>query len=371
MANITLAQLLDESTEEESLQMMLTILQSLGFAASSWQPGSRYRTIVQMVAVVHSDFTSAVASMTRGRYNDSATGDWLDALSESHYDNQRVLARATQFKVVYDADDGAGPYTIALNDSIAKDSDGREFRNEEEGILPEGGSLTLLFAATVPAATPMPGPGMLSLVTPLAGVTIEATELVVAGVDDEDDKRLRVRNATKWAQLGYASPEDVYRLWALEASPEVTRVKVDSENPGGPGTVYVYIAGDAELEQRVADEVEDYINGTDGVGRRPIGALVSVFPAEDQIIAIVATIYIDPTYGPELVEANVHKSLEDYADEVSIGGIGGVVPLAGIYRAIMTVPGVVNASIPTPAVDVPIAANGFPEFAQTLTFVEI
>jgi phosphoribosylcarboxyaminoimidazole (NCAIR) mutase len=107
------------------------------------------------------------------------------------------------------------------------------------------------------------------------------------------------------------------------------------------------------------------------VGRRPIGSLVSVIPATEMIVTIVATIWVDPTYGPELVQAHVIEALENYADEVPIGGVNGVVPLAGIYRAIMLVPGVVNATIPTPAVDVPIAANAFPEFAMTLTFIEI
>jgi phage-related baseplate assembly protein len=360
----TVSQLLRTLTSDEALQTMIfPILTSLKFPATSWHSGGIARTLIELLAKLVSEYTATRQVLTASRYNRSAIGDWLTLLSSSHFSNDRYPATFTVIDQPLTTAIGAGPYTVAAGDSILIDADGRPFRNMAGFTLTTNTTQVVRYRAEFAGVIPLPTAP--SLQTPLAGVSLGLPTLFLQGTSEESDDRLRTRNESRWGTLGYASPTDAYRLWALQAVPAVTRVRVDDNNPGGPGTVYVYIAGISELVGTEAVDVKNYIEGTDGIGRRPIGSNVSVFNATHQNVTLSGTVYYDPTYAS--VQVYVEQAIRDYFDAVGIGGSNGVVPLAGIYRAIMSVPGVVNMALTAPVSDVAIPLTKFPE--EVLSFV--
>lgn len=365
---LSLQQLLTPSTEDESLASLLAILNALGFSATSWQSGSLQLTLVRLLARLHSDSTQTVNVITRGRFNDLATGDWLTLKAKSDFDNTRIPAIATQMNITLSDPLSVGPFTIVLGQLVFTDQDGSTYRNITAGTLPAGLSLTLLFQAEIPGADARPTTLVFS--TPLAGVAfVLVTPIIVIGADEEKDDTLRLRNSSKWATLAYSTPSGAYVHWALTANSLITRAYVDDLNPRGPDTVDIYIAGDGgALAPSVATDVTNLIEGiTDGIVRRPVSANVLAFSATNVSVSIVGNLYVSPSYTLSGVQNDVYLALEAYFNTIPLGGAGGSVTLGALYRVITLVPGVVNVNITTPTGDVVIGATNAPIAVPALT----
>lgn len=356
---LSLAQLLTPSSEDESLTKILAILDGLGFTATSWEEGSVQRTIIQMLARLHSDASNTTLAITKGRYNDTATGEWLALKSRSDFDNEPIAAVATRVKMTITDPNSIGPQTIVISQLVAKDQDSATYRNIDGGTVTLGGSLTLNFDAEVPGRS---NPVSLELVTPLAGFTsfIAITDPIVRpGTAAESDERLRVRNRTKWATQAYAEPQDAYIGWALAASASITRAFVDDLNPRGPGTLDIYVAGPTgPVPGPVLVTVIDYIEGNiDGISRRPLGSDVQCFNAGTASVAITGTLYVLPSYSLTAVRDAVYAELEALLEALPVGG---TVFLAELYETIMVVAGVSNVHLTAPLADTTVAVTSVP-----------
>lgn len=364
--SLSLSQLLTPSSEDESLAAILSILDGLGFTATSWEDGSVQRTIVQMVARLHSDATNTRLGITKGRYNDTAEGDWLTLKSTSDFDNERIAAVATRVKMTISDPLNVGPATIVISQLVAKDQLGATYRNIEGGTVTLGGSLTLQFDAEVPGAA---NPTQLELTTPIAGMTavIAVTDPIVRpGAAAEADPRLRTRNRSKWATLSYAAPADAYVAWALAASSFITRAWVDDLNPRGPGTLDIYCAGPSgPVPGPVLVTVIDYIEGNiDGISRRPLGSDVQAFSASSASVNITGTLYVAPSYGLTATRDAVYAAITALLETLPVGG---TVLLAELYSTIMEVAGVTNVHLTAPTSDTTVAATSVPVPALSLT----
>jgi uncharacterized phage protein gp47/JayE len=365
---LTLAQLLTPSTEAESLQTILDILDGFGFSATSWQSGGLARTLCQMVAKFHSDFTTERVTLAEGRYNDTATGGFLTLLSTSQWNNDRIPALTTQTNVLLSDPNSVGPYTITLGQLVGVDPGGNTYRNTTAGTILVGGTLTLQFDAEVAGSASVPT--TIDLATPLAGITATVvTPIIRQGSDEETDDTLRVRNSTKWSTLAYAGPADAYISWALAADPHVTRAYVDDLNPRGPGTIDLYCAGaTGGVDSSVPVNVSNYIEGAvDGIVRRPLGSNLQVFSATTTTVSIVATLYVSSSYSTATVKTNVQNAITTMMSLLPVGGSGGKVTLAALYSTAMQVSGVVNMNITTPSADVTVGATAVPVPSFSIT----
>lgn len=365
---LSLAQLLTPSSEDESLAAIIAILDGFGFTASSWQSGSIQRTLIQVLARLHSDASNTVYALTSGRFNDLAVGDWLTLKSKSDFDNDRIPAVATQaLYTISDPNSLAGPQTFIASQLVTKDQNSFTYRNIDGGTMILGGSVTLTFQAEVPGASSFPT--SMTLVTPVAG-TVSAMPvsgaIVLVGADAESDDRLRVRNSTKWAALSYASPKDAYIFWSLSASAAVTRAYVDDLNPRGPGTIDLYVAGPTgPVDPSVLVDVMDYLNGvTDGIYRRPIGSDVECFSAVSGTVSITGTLYVNASFDLTQTNTAVSDAIDTYFEALPVGG---TVQLAKLYQTIMEVTGVSNVHLTAPTVDTTVAANAAPVASTSLT----
>ena len=358
---LSLQQLLTPTSEDQALASLLATLDALGFTATSWESGSIQRTLVQLLARLYSSSTNTRYAIARGRFNDLAEFDWLTLKSRSDFDNERISAVATQVKMTLSDPLNVGPITIVMSQLVAVDQDAHTYRNITAGTLTVGGSLELTFEAEVPGRASFPTTS-LSLATPLAGITAvksPVNPIVQVGADAEADPRLRERNRTKWAALAYAAPADAYVTWALNASASVTRAWVDDQNPRGPGTLDLYVAGPtAPVPAPVLATVLDYIEGNiDGVWRRPLGSDLQVFSAGSATVAVTGTLYVLPAFDLTATRDAVYDAITSLLEALPVGG---TVLLAELYRTIMTVAGVRNVHLTAPTSDTTVAATSVP-----------
>lgn len=351
----TLEQLRAEFTLDDATTEVLEQLQFLGFETSSWQTGSRAKTMVLLFAFVYWKLREFITALTYMAYNSDASGGALTELSDSHFDNQRTLAVAAQYNLKLTGGAAGPPYTVAIDEVVASDGT-RTYRNKEAGTIPASGNVTLLFEAEVAGIDGNVGDNTItSLITPLAGVSVtnEAGSLVTAGANEEDDESLQERNTAKWATLSTVeSIADRFEYIAREVVANC-RVAVDDSNPGGPGTVYIYLA--AEDGTATAGEVTLVDNAIDA---QHFGGVHTTIAATQQTLTVTATVYFAAGAVSATVEAAVVAAIDAYLNSAPIGGYdyspgpSGVIRLGELYTIINGVEDVESVTIASPSADV-------------------
>lgn len=372
---VSLSSLLTTVTEEEALDLALDLLDTLGFNATSWQDGSIQRTIVQLGANLYASLSATIPQIAAGGFTRLASGAWLDLLSENFFGNTRVAAVKTQGVMRFIASATAPPAVIAIGDLQIADTatatgSTHTYRNTTGGSLGPGGTLDLeVEAETAGAAWNISTSTTLYMWTSLVGVTVTnpavgatSTWITRAGTDAETDARLQDRDISKWSTLSYAAVDGAYRSWALEADDSVTRVKVRSNNPYGPGTVDVVCAtAIGGISGTQATDILAYINSDNGdgtfTGRRPLGDVVTVQSASAIAFTIAGTVTVDADYTATTTATAIQDAIKAVLNATDVGGTvippasTGVVVHSKIVAAIEALDGVISVSITTPAAD--------------------
>ena len=94
-------------TEDEQLTTLLELATLAGFPATSWQPGSVPRTLLQIEATTLVELATLIASIGKGGLLDEAEGDWLDLLAESLFDEEKDAVAILKWKEILDMLEGA------------------------------------------------------------------------------------------------------------------------------------------------------------------------------------------------------------------------------------------------------------------------
>ncbi len=188
------------------------------------------------------------------------------------------------------------------------------------------------------------------MVTAVPGMTCLGIALATPGLNVESDPELRTRCRSRWATLSAHWPGAAYEFWALTeadgttARAQVTRAYADIDNPGGPGTVYLYVAGPAGA---VSEEVRAAVD-TDIQARRGVSWILTTYSAAEVEIDPVGTAWVSG------VDTNTARSqakdlLNEMLAAIPIGGrnVGGS---RGVFRdeieaTIRQVPGVVRVAL--------------------------
>lgn len=368
---LSIDQLMKVATKDQVMETILSGLTALGFNARSWHVGGVRRTMLEMFAQLYANSTSVNADLAKAGFNDTATGPWLDVFSQSHYKNQRKGATATTGYVRLTASANApGPFTVAAGDLVFTDEiNGLGFRNTTGGTLIAGDTLDVEVLCDTPGAIGDVAPNTITIMrTPLAGVTASnptrgttGTWIIQNGADEESDPVLQERNRTKWATLAaVARPGNAYVNFAMEAHASVRRVNVDTLNPRGPGTIDVWLAGDAgPVAESVVDAVWDYMDGsTDGIVRNALGADVEYASAVRFELPLRGTVYIRTSYNTTATQLAIVNAIRELFKTVPVGGVKlttsqlrGHVPLGEIFRVVLSVAGVQNLVMISPTSD--------------------
>lgn len=385
---LTLTQLRTIITQAEALQDVIDTLASLGFNSTSWQSGSEQRTMIEAYAVAISRYSELTDSLSRLAFNSTSTGNALTAFADSHYQNTRIPASSTIGTAILTGGAVGPPHIVAAGDLTAADANGLTFSNTTGGTVPVSGTLSLTWQATTPGiAGNIANDTLTILQTPLAGVTINNPDpssgswITTLGTDQETDAALILRNIAKWGTLSPSDPAARYEFFIRTAVPTSPRVEIVDDNPVGPGTLQVYIAGltgvspagDVAVAQT---ELERITNPTAEVGVNNPNA--GVFAADAQPQAFVFTAYILTANNTAATQALIEQALRDYVNGIDISGtlfpdslIGRFV-LGEAITAMSSITGVERIDFTTPAADVNITAHDVMTVASiTPTYVSV
>lgn len=370
---LSLQQLRTPFTRTEALELVLQILQDLGFDTTGWQDGRIQKTLVTMVATVVSDFSELPKALVEFCFNRLASGDALNEYSKARFDNEKTPAVRTRGAVLLTSR-ATVAYTISPGQLIVATDDGVEFRNIDDGtgwpkILAAGGTLPLPVEARVAGITGnVPASAIKRLVTALAGVTVSASGnpwYSIAGADEESDEHLQRRNETKWATLTVEFVAESYEHIAL--SNGAVKVVLDDQNPRGPGTIDVYVAGATDLlgNVDVAALQAAYaarVFHTDSAWPPDPTSRVWVLHAFKFFLDLAVNIYHDGTRSNADMAAAAQQALRDFVVRTPIGGYtftpgpSNVIPLGDLYEVFETIEGVKSVSFPDVNANIPVGS---------------
>lgn len=347
-APYTLAELRESLTLEDATDDVIDLLDGEGFDATSWQDGSPERTIAMTVAYLKYALRKFTESVSYLGFNDDSSDDALTAFSSSHYDNTRVAAVATQGTVVLTGGLVGPPHTISVGGHVVSDGT-RTFRNTTGGTVTAGGTLSLTYQAEVAGTGGnVANSTITTMVTTLAGVTCTnpaiggtGTWITRLGVNAELDAALQARNSAKWSTL--SSIEAISDRYESVARTVVAncRVKVDTSNPGGPGTVTVYVAGQSGAatsgERALVDAAID---------ANKFGSVHTTSIASSDSLVVTGTVYYDSDYTAAAMETAVEAAIDAYINAANIGGYNfspgpsAIIDIDGIDGAVRNTTGV-------------------------------
>src|SRR5690606_9976350 len=232
-----------------------------------------------------------VAEQTRAHFIDLSRGEFARLLARHNYriipnEPQATIGRIrlTSLPTAPLITWEAGDFVVSNRES-ANDEGAVGFEIMEGGSLSPGESAVFLFRCLTPGTI-----GNLLNNTELffwggppdvsAQLDVQFnTWIITPGSDEESIERLRARMHGVISRKSYSNTEGAYLAWALEALPELTKVRVFAQR----GSLNVRIVGATDVGPITPEQVtiiKEYIEGiTDNVGRKPINDIVSVEPA--------------------------------------------------------------------------------------------
>ncbi len=178
MAGVTFAQLLAGSTPEQVYAILLAIYQSNGFPTTSWLPGGTDATRTLAIATAISDLSANfIPTITQGGFTTLAANldnSNIQVLAQQIYNLTFNPASFTIGDMTLVASATAGTYVIQPGQLTAVFADsGNRYINSTGGTLSPSGTLTLSCTAEEAGASyDDPNSSAITLVTPLAGVTV-------------------------------------------------------------------------------------------------------------------------------------------------------------------------------------------------------
>jgi len=320
-------------TQAECKQDILTMLDEVGFTATSWQEGSVALGCVEIGALVWSKLTDIAVALKNANLLRTSTGAAFDAYVESQYDETRVAASSAVYLKLLTCAAGEGPHSIDIGDVIATNGEYTYTNIAGNSIaypytLAGGASVTLMFQADTPGADPTVAASEIDqLQTTFAGVTISGGSLVTAGYDQESEPRCAERCLTKWSTLTEGETiVDLVRNICLNADSTIARVEVDDENPRGDYTFDAYVAGTSGTVAEPARAA-----AAAALALRFFGsATSSAIAATEYELDITGTVYYDPSASAADVEDAVDATLLAWFATIPLGGFTYGVGLANI-----------------------------------------
>lgn len=375
---IPLSELQAPLTVDQARDAILAQLDAAGFPVTAWQDSGAARSFVEAQAAMAASASASIAAVAAQSFLSSAEDDYLTALASSHYDEARNPGVRAVLTMLLSNSSGSN-ITVAAEEIVLSAANGQTFVNVagftiNNGISDEAHDFRSEQAdsdANIPAQE-------LTLVTPFAGLTAEyAGTAVTIAADEESDASLRERCRTKWGTLRVTKIRDGLTNLARAAAPAVVSVGIDDQNPRGPGTVDVYLAGEnatagsgdvATVQAAIDQAFFGQTSGNDG-------PLIICYPAPTHLVDLVAAVYYSGDSNTILAAAQ--SAFAALVASTPIGGFdfspgpSNVILLAQILAALQAVPGVVSAQVTDPGVSGETIAAGAKAIVGTVTITMI
>lgn len=318
--------LIQPITEDQALEVELSILETLGVKARSWRVGGAYRTILRVTARMFSGLTSTVAAAIQSNWLEKAAGPWLVRVAKYGYGVDAITATFATGKLRF-TNSGGGVYSYNAREVRALwVSEKKAYTNTAPFALNPGDSILVdIEAVEIGAASSAPPGAIDSLETALLGVTVTNPEAVV-GNDSEADETLRQRCLDKLGALSLAGPRGAY-AYAVTAAKRndgtpvnINRLSVTPDSSTGVVTIYVASpagapdAGDITLVEASIEAIA-----------RPDSVTVNVYAATEVPLTATITVWAKRTAG---VSAS---DLEDLVSQALIAAIK-TYPIGGFAK---------------------------------------
>ena len=324
-------------------------LSAPNFPITSWQPGSVYRTLVNIEAQVLSSLSGLIGAMGSGGLANYATGPWCDLVGVNVYNLPRNTSVATVGVITLTDVNSAGPFTVPAGGMYVADNSGHRYINQGSFVIPKGSSFSTPFQAEAPGAAYNAVVGAIStiVVNTLPGVTVTnpnngtGSWPSTSGVDTETDGAYMSRCVARWPALGPGAVASTYDLWARTGAPNVTRTIVVTDTAIA-GQVDVYCAGATGAS--VTGDVT--LANTYIQSRVPLTVIANVVAATNLPITVQTTVtYRSAVSSLAAVQSAVSLALTSFFNSAFMGkDAGGTVKvyLDQIRDVIMNCAGVVN-----------------------------
>lgn len=201
--------------------------------------------------------------------------------------------------------------------------------------------------------------GAILPITNVPGLTsAQLTDILIPGQDQESDDSLRARALEQLTSAPFGGNIADYKSTILAIS-GVGAVQIYPTWNGG-GTVLCSILGSdyapasSELVQTVQNAVDPPPNQGLGYGTAPIGATVTISTATELTVNVSATLTLESGYEIGQVQTPVETAIGNYFTQIAQEwgtpingqptGYSLSVYVSRVIAAILTVPGVVNAT---------------------------
>lgn len=225
-------------------ELLLSLLAAADFPVDSWQDEGSARAFVELCAQLGAEQSKPVALLAKMPFLDTSEADFLTAKLKSDYDEDRNAAVATVMPVRL-VNASSTTYSKGASEIILTSKTGRTYSNVAGAVVADADTTIVNFVAEVAGAAGNVPAQTMQLTTPMAGVTaIFDGGFITAGADAESDPAARERARTKWATLRTEKIRAGITNLVRTVAPSVTGHSIDDENPRGPGTLDVYLAGD-------------------------------------------------------------------------------------------------------------------------------
>jgi baseplate J-like protein len=374
MSVLSLADLVAPATSSDVLGIELSVAQDLNLPTTAWQPLGQVRTVLATSATLVSMYSSTVNLIAQGGYasyaalmvdaNGTPITSWMDLIGTNNYNEDRVQASAASGPVpVSNSLATSYPYTIGQL-RFQNPATGATYSNTAVGTVSASGASTIQVQADQAwlGSQGTSGAGIvLTMLTPLPGVSVTALTTSLVGADEETNAAYltRCQNklgtlsalgqingvpapvspggapqsyefvATSIPQAATASP-----VWPYTVTSPITRCTVTN----GPGNVVVVIAN-AEGTPPAPDTTA--VTNALQFLCDPQGVTLSVFGATNFAIALTLTVYVraNGNLTSTQVIANIEDDLATYLATVKIGGVTtskpNILPRSEVIATIM------------------------------------
>lgn len=353
-------------TVDDAKASIYAQLERVGVKTANWKPGAVVRTIVAIVAVLVSTFSTLVALIASMGWLDTATGDWLTNKAKGDFGIDRIAATPARGTLRL-TNTAGGSFTIAAGDTLVSNpSTGAEYRNVVAYTLLPLGSADVEFEATEGGAWTSSDAGTITnLISSMTGVTVTNLSALI-GADEESDALLIARCKMAPAANSPAGPADVYS-YAVRTVPRsdgtptgITRSRTIANGATGGVRVICATATGSPLSADLT-YLQDYIV-RNVMGQCITVSVESAVPAAQSVSYVAYT--SNPASNSTTDKAAASAALQTYVAAVPIGGyrIGGAsgtLPREGLAGAIQSaIKGCFRVDVTVPAADVAVDPDG-------------
>jgi hypothetical protein len=328
-----LADLVAVVTQSSALNTILSAAQSIGLTTTAWQPLGMARTILATMAQVNANYSNVVNFVAQGGWvslaarmvdlNGNPVTSWMDLCSTNFFNVTRIPAAVAAGNVNVTNVSGT-PYTFAAGQlHFANPSTGATYTSSAAVTIAGSGSTDIPVVSDKAGAAQTSGSGVvLTMVTPLAGVSVNALAASLVGTDAESNQALLVRCTDK---LGSLSPNGAKGAYAYVAKTTttpsgapITRVAVLVNMATGAVQVILANAAGAPAGGDVSA-----INTAIQAVADPNAVTVTVTAATAHGQNVTYTVAIPAAAGVDstILESAIAKRLAIYFSQIPIGGV--------------------------------------------------